>query len=51
MIMALTETEKTALVNEVLNRIKAESQSVDELETVSTLSGITSLPPCAAQMW
>jgi hypothetical protein len=44
MIMALTETEKTALVNEVLNRIKAGSQSVDELETVSTLSGITSLP-------
>ena len=44
MTMALTETEKTALVNEVLNRIKAESQSVDGLETVSTLSGITSLP-------
>ena len=40
----MTETEKTALVNEVLNRIKAESQSVDGLETVSTLSGITSLP-------
>lgn len=44
MTMAMTETEKTALVNEVLNRIKAESQGVDELETVSTLSGITSLP-------
>lgn len=42
--MAITNEEKNAVVEEVLNRIKADSQSVDELETVSSLDGITSLP-------
>lgn len=38
--MALTQAEK----NELLNAIKAESQSVDELPVVSSLEGITTLP-------
>lgn len=42
--MALTEAEKSELKQEVLNQIKAESQGVDELETVTTLDGINSLP-------
>ena len=42
--MALTEEEKKELVQEVVNQIKTDSQSVDELETVSTLDGVVSLP-------
>lgn len=42
--MALTETEKNELKQDILNQIKSESQSCDELETVSTLDGVTSLP-------
>lgn len=42
--MALTEAEKTELKKDILNAIKAESQSVDELETVSTLDNVNSLP-------
>lgn len=38
--MALTQAEK----NEMLNAIKAESQSIDELPVVSSLEGITTLP-------
>ncbi len=38
--MALTQAEKT----ELLNAIKAESQSVDELAQVTSLDGIVSLP-------
>ena len=42
--MAMTEDEKKEVVQDVLNQIQANSQSVDELETVSTLDGINSLP-------
>ena len=42
--MALTEEEKKELVLDVVNQIKTDSQSVDELETVSTLDGVVSLP-------
>jgi len=42
--MALTEEEKKELVRDVVNQIKTDSQSVDELETVSTLDGVVSLP-------
>ena len=42
--MALTEEEKKELVQEVVNQIKTDSQSVDELEAVSTLDGVVSLP-------
>ncbi|MDR2627186.1 MAG: hypothetical protein LBC40_04045, partial [Dysgonamonadaceae bacterium] len=38
--MPLTNAEK----QELLNAIKAESQSVDELQTVSSLAGVNSLP-------
>ncbi len=38
--MALTEQDK----QELLNAIKAESQSVEELETVTSLDGVVSLP-------
>ena len=41
--MALTESEKTELKNDILNAIKAESQSVDELVEVSSLDNIKSL--------
>lgn len=44
MTMALTEAEKNELKQDILNQIKSESQSCDELETVSTLDGVTSLP-------
>ena len=44
MTMALTEEEKNELVQDVVNQIKTDSQSVDELETVSTLDGVVSLP-------
>lgn len=42
--MALTDAEKTEFKKDILNTIKAESQSVDELEQVTTLEGIISLP-------
>ena len=42
--MALTEEEKKELVQNVVNQLKTESQSVDELETVDTLEGVVSLP-------
>ncbi|MDL2243532.1 hypothetical protein LJB84_01665 [Bacteroidales bacterium OttesenSCG-928-J19] len=42
--MALTTAEKNAIISEVVNRIKADSQSVTELEVVSALTGINSLP-------
>ena len=42
--MALTEEEKKELVQDVVNQIKTDSQSVDELEAVSTLDGVVSLP-------
>ena len=42
--MALTEEEKKELVLDVVNQIKTDSQSVDELEAVSTLDGVVSLP-------
>ena len=42
--MALTEEEKKSLVQDVVNQIKTDSQSVDELEAVSTLDGVVSLP-------
>ena len=42
--MALTEEEKKELVQDVVNQIKTDSQSVDELETVSTLDGVVSIP-------
>lgn len=44
MTMALTEEEKKELVQAVVNQIKTDSQSVDELEAVSTLDGVVSLP-------
>lgn len=44
MNMALTEEEKKELVQNVVNQIKTDSQSVDELEAVSTLDGVVSLP-------
>ena len=40
----MTEEEKKELVQNVVNQIKTDSQSVDELETVSTLDGVVSLP-------
>lgn len=40
----MTEDEKKEVVQDVLNQIQANSQSVDELETASTLDGINSLP-------
>lgn len=42
--MALTESEKTELKNDILNAIKAESQGVDELTEVTSLDNIKSLP-------
>ena len=42
--MALTEEEKKELVQDVVNQIKTDSQSVDDLEAVSTLDGVVSLP-------
>lgn len=40
----MTTEEKQELKTAVLNEIKAESQSVDELEQVTTLDGVVSLP-------
>lgn len=42
--MALTEEEKKELVRNLMNQLKTDSQSVDELETVDTLEGVVSLP-------
>ena len=42
--MALTDAEKNELKNDILNAIKAESQSVDELLEVASLDNIKSLP-------
>ena len=42
--MVLTEEEKKELVQDVVNQIKTDSQSVDELEAVNTLDGVVSLP-------
>ena len=42
--MPLTESEKTELKKDILNSIKAESQSVDELAEVTSLDNIKSLP-------
>ena len=41
--MALTESEKTELKNDILNAIKAESQGVNELTEVTSLDNIKSL--------
>lgn len=38
--MAFTEEDK----QELLNAIKAESQSIEDLETASSLTGVNSLP-------
>ena len=40
----MTEEEKKELVQDVVSQMKTDSQSVDELETVSTLDGVVSLP-------
>lgn len=42
--MAITNEEKEAIVKDVLNQVKANSQGVSELETVSSLTGVNSLP-------
>ena len=42
--MAITDQEKLDIKNDVLDAIKSESQSVDELPVVDSLDGITSLP-------
>ena len=47
--MALTETEKNELKKDILNSIKSESQSVDELLEVSSLDNIKSLPAMRGQ--
>lgn len=40
----MTDTEKDELKQEILSAIKADSQSVDELESVTTLTNVNSLP-------
>ena len=40
----MTDEEKKIVVQEVLNQIKTDSQSVDELETVTSLDSVNSLP-------
>lgn len=40
----MTDTEKAELKQEILNAIKADSQSIDELESVTTLENVNSLP-------
>ena len=42
--MALTEQEKQDLKQDILSQIKSESQSVNELEEVSSLDGVKTLP-------
>jgi hypothetical protein len=48
MAVTVTNEDVEYIVQQVMNAIRAESQSVDDLQTVSSLSGITSLPalPC-----
>ena len=43
--MALTDAEKNKLKNDILNAIKAESQSVDELLEVASLANQESSGP------
>lgn len=45
----MTEEDKKSVVEEVLNRIKSDSQSVDELEIATTLDGVHSLPAIRGQ--
>ena len=40
----MTDEEKKSVVQDVLNEIQTNSQSVDELDTASSLDGINSLP-------
>ena len=40
----MTDEEKKIVVQEVLNQIKTDSQSVDELETITSLDNVNSLP-------
>lgn len=40
----MTDEEKKIVVQEVLNQIKTDSQSVDELETATSLDSVNSLP-------
>ena len=40
----MTDEEKKTVVQEVLNQIKTDSQSVDELEIVTSLDSVNSLP-------
>ena len=40
----MTDEEKKTVVQEVLNQIKTDSQSVDELETATSLDSVNSLP-------
>lgn len=40
----MTISEMTQIVNQVVDKIKTESQSVNELEIVSSLTGVNSLP-------
>ena len=40
----MTDEEKKTVVQEVLNQIKPDSQSVDELETATSLDSVNSLP-------
>ena len=47
--MALTESEKNELKKDILNSIKSESQSVDELLEVTSLDNIKSLPAMRGQ--
>ena len=49
--MALTVTQEDIqyILSQVLNAIRSESQSVDELQTVSSLAGINSLPALQGQ--
>ncbi|MCC8175537.1 MAG: hypothetical protein LIO91_03795, partial [Bacteroidales bacterium] len=42
--MAITDTERKEIVQEVLNEVKSASQSVDTLTKVTSLDGISSLP-------
>lgn len=42
--MAITDAERKQIVQEVLAQVKASSQGVNELEEVSTLDGVKTLP-------
>ena len=45
----MTDEEKKTVVQEVLNQIKTDSQSVDELETATSLDSVNSLPAMQAE--